>query len=535
MGKMFRVLSADDEYWSRESIRSLINWSEYNIEFLEPACDGEEVLERLQSEHVDILLTDINMPFLSGLELMERVKVEYPEVITIVISGYDDFVKVKSSFKSGGIDYLLKPVGQEELVETLTKAFSILEEREHQLNQENVNKENDLKISSYLEDNEYSALLNKKLYDGAENSGFVPSGNEFTDVSMILIKFYDIIQASQKYDNDVFKMSYSIKNMIKDTLPYNKECILFNYTSKMSEYILILPFEHAVSDFIARNILKRFTNDEYGPISVAVNDALGSLDDIGKRYREAIVESVSRPFDKESYILKCGKVLKQTRISKYIGKEATDELVFALSTGNKDVARRLIIEQSSFEECMKKGWSFIEVKQFINRVRNILLDNFMREKKEKLSEAENIVDSMEHYLENLNYEGIKECLDALLDEFFADSKSCVSDTMGGQIEDVQRYIEDNYNANLTLSFLSEQFHIEASYLSRLFSQKYGETITSYITTTRMEHAKEMVKDKNKKLETISFLLGYDDYNYFSRVFKKKVGMSPSEYRKQIAS
>ena len=90
-----RVLTADDEYWSRENLRNLLSWEDYEMEFLEPACDGEEVLERMAQEHPDILLTDINMPFMDGLELLSRVQKEYPDVIAVAVSGYDDFEKVK--------------------------------------------------------------------------------------------------------------------------------------------------------------------------------------------------------------------------------------------------------------------------------------------------------------------------------------------------------------------------------------------------------------------------------------------------------
>ena len=122
-----RVLAADDEYWSRENLRNLLSWEDYEMEFLEPACDGEEVLERMAQEHQDILLTDINMPFMDGLELLSRVKKEYPDVIAVAVSGYDDFEKVKGTFLAGGIDYLLKPVGKEDLEQVIEKVTGILE------------------------------------------------------------------------------------------------------------------------------------------------------------------------------------------------------------------------------------------------------------------------------------------------------------------------------------------------------------------------------------------------------------------------
>ena len=126
--------------------------------------NGEEVLERIPEEHPDIILTDINMPFLSGLELLQRLQKEYPDIVTVAISGYDDFDKVKGVFVSGGLDYLLKPVGKEELVKVLTKALGVLEERENAKKQDETSRIQEHKLSSFLEDSEYSALLSGKLY-----------------------------------------------------------------------------------------------------------------------------------------------------------------------------------------------------------------------------------------------------------------------------------------------------------------------------------------------------------------------------------
>ena len=191
-----RVLAADDEYWSRENLRNLLPWQEYGMEFLEPAGDGEEVLERMEQEHPDILLTDINMPFMDGLELLSRMQTEYPEVVTVAVSGYDDFEKVKGTFLSGGIDYLLKPVGREDLEQVIRKIMDILEKRKKQKEQED-------RTASVLSDGAFSALLNNQLY-GREYTveGFDcrMSGN-----TVALIKYYDIADITEKSDHDILQ------------------------------------------------------------------------------------------------------------------------------------------------------------------------------------------------------------------------------------------------------------------------------------------------------------------------------------------
>lgn len=134
------------------------------------------------------------------------------------------------------------------------------------------------------------------------------------------------------------------------------------------------------------------------------------------------------------------------------------------------------------------------------------------------------------------------CLDAdslltmvniILDSLWEDDTENQTGSVTRQVEQIHQYIETNYYENITLSFLAGEYHMDVSYLSRVFSQKYGETIIAFLTRLRMEHAVELMRDQDKKLETISFLVGYDDYNYFSRVFRKKLGVSPSEYRSQL--
>ena len=126
----YRLLIADDEYWTREKIRSMINWDEYHITFMKPAEDGEEVLQRMEAEGADILITDINMPFVNGVDLVRRVKESWPETVVFVISGYDDFQYVKDTLMAGAINYLLKPVTEERLSLALDRAFERLEQGE---------------------------------------------------------------------------------------------------------------------------------------------------------------------------------------------------------------------------------------------------------------------------------------------------------------------------------------------------------------------------------------------------------------------
>lgn len=535
----YKVLAADDEFWSRENIRSLIPWEEYSLEFLEPACDGEEVLERIPEEKPDIILTDINMPFLSGLELLQRLQNEYPNIVTIAISGYDDFDKVKGVFVSGGLDYLLKPVGKEELVKVLTKALGVLEERENAKKHDETSRIQEHKLSSFLEDSEYSALLSGKLYGQSASQTHVSSTNTFSEVATLMVKFYNIAEIAEQFDHDNLQMSWSIKSRLRELTGTDGNAIIFNNSNKMSEFLIVKTADAKELRALAENILKEFSLEEYGPVSVVLHEQTSSLDDIGTVYRELISTLVTRPFSRSHCILSCPEE-KNTVEMQTIGKSAPahmeTELYHLLSTGKKSETEKLIFRTCDFKHCDDGTWSYLDVKQYAGRITGILYRYVQEKCPELTAQAEEAMDNIDYYMKCLNTPSLFASLKILLDSLWesGEDKGADSSSVVQQVEQIHRYIEQSYHENITLTALAEQYHMDASYLSRIFSQKYGETIIAFLTRIRMEKAAELMKDQDKKLETISFLVGYDDYNYFSRVFRKKMGCSPREYRNNLA-
>ena len=535
----YKVLAADDEFWSRENIRSLIPWEEYSLEFLEPACDGEEVLERIPEEKPDIILTDINMPFLSGLELLQRLQNEYPNIVTIAISGYDDFDKVKGVFVSGGLDYLLKPVGKEELVKVLTKALGVLEERENAKKHDETSRIQEHKLSSFLEDSEYSALLSGKLYGQSASQTHVSSTNTFSEVATLMVKFYNIAEIAEQFDHDNLQMSWSIKSRLRELTGTDGNAIIFNNSNKMSEFLIVKTADAKELRALAENILKEFSLEEYGPVSVVLHEQTSSLDDIGTVYRELISTLVTRPFSRSHCILSCPEE-KNTVEMQTIGKSAPahmeTELYHLLSTGKKSETQKLIFRTCDFKHCDDGTWSYLDVKQYAGRITGILYRYVQEKCPELTAQAEEAMDNIDYYMKCLNAPSLFASLKILLDSLWesGEDKGADSSSVVQQVEQIHRYIEQSYHENITLTALAEQYHMDASYLSRIFSQKYGETIIAFLTRIRMEKAAELMKDQDKKLETISFLVGYDDYNYFSRVFRKKMGCSPREYRNNLA-
>lgn len=146
---------------------------------------------------------------------------------------------------------------------------------------------------------------------------------------------------------------------------------------------------------------------------------------------------------------------------------------------------------------------------------------------------EEAMDNVDYYLKCLNGEKLSETLKIMVEGLREQKEQQQPDSVAGQIERIRRRIETDYAEDITLASLAEQYHVDASYLSRIFSRKYGESVISFLTRVRMEKAAQLMRDESRKLEAIAFLVGYDDYHYFSRVFRKKMGVSPSEYRSRL--
>ena len=537
MQKMkYKVLAADDEYWSRENLRSLISWEDYAIKFLDPACDGEEVLERIKEEKPDIILTDINMPFLDGLELLKKLQTEYPQIITIAVSGYDDFEKVKGVFVSGGLDYLLKPVGKEELVRILTKALGILEERETLRRNTETNRQKEHKLSSFMEDSEYSALLSGKLYGQFQAQPHVSSTGEFSGMAALMVKFYNIAEIAEKFDHDSLQMSLDIKTKLRKLTDGDPDAIIFNNCNKMSEFLIFTSLRTKSLQIFAEKILKEFPLDDYGPVSVILHEQTGSLDDIGNIYRDMIAVLVTRPFTYTHCILSCPEG-ESTSACQTVGKNIShrieEELYHFLNTSQKNETRKLIFQTCDFRNCDNGSWSCLDVKQYIRRITGILYRYVQEQQPELTAQAEEAMDDIDYYMKCLDAASVMASIKILLNSLWENVSENNVDSAGSQVEQIRQYILTSYHENITLTALASAYHMDASYLSRMFSQTYGETIIAYLTRVRMEQAIRLMGDEEKKLETISFLVGYDDYNYFSRVFRKKLGVSPREYRNNI--
>jgi YesN/AraC family two-component response regulator len=530
----YKVLIADDEYWTREKLRNMIDWKQYDIDFLEPAVDGEDVLRKIKENTPDILITDINMPFTNGVELIKILKEEYPDIVVFVISGYDNFDYVRTTLLAGAINYLLKPVTKIDLVNALSKALEIISNKKQTEKKQEEQKHQILKASSFIQDSELSMLVEK------EEAAFSPtimmnSNIDFAGCSLMLIKIHNMNELMIKYRYDMNHLSYTVKKQIKEITGY-ENLLIFNHIYRSNEFIIITELDDAKLKRMAQCILNYFTDIIEAPISVVISEHSYSIESIHTAYIQTISMLMTRKFNKKSVVIFCEKDNPAVKrdVKNLMSEELENKLKSLLKSRNQVAVKDLIFKTVGLSNCDRDEWNFLEVKQTVKRVCNVLVD-FMSERKtpREIMDIESLIDLANKTVENLTVERLCEVLEEMIDATTDMQLEEETGSIRSVVKLAVKYINSNFFEELTLVSLANKFNVESSYFSRMFRQETGSNLMLYIAQKRIDKAKEYMLDSKINLTEIAFMIGYDDYTYFNRVFRKMTGVSPRDYRNEL--
>ena len=525
MEKKYKLLIADDEFWVRKKLVSLLNWDALGIECLEPATDGQEALEKVHAYQPDILLTDINMPFLNGVELLEKIHREKPDLVSFVISGYDDFEYVKGTFLNGGIDYLLKPVSREDLEAAVSKALALISAREDARRKVR-------KAASLLRDTEFSQLVRDR------DTTALPTGSMeqylgMSNMALMLIKIHNLTAVTRQFDYDMSLYSWSVKENIQ-RLSQREDLIVFNHIYRPGEFMIIAEMDEAQMAALARRIQDEFTRYPNVRLTVCITGGGYSIDRIHIAYKEAVSQLLSREFVQESRILGPGTAAMTGENSGKLDPEIVKQAQNHLRSGNKQALMRLLLEETGIGNC--RGWQYIQVLQLAKEIALVLSRLASKNNPDSAPvDGDALTENLCRAVETLDNQAVREAVKAAAEYLAMGQRELPMDTTRNVIRQAAAYIDENYFEDLNLSVLAERFNMESSYFSRLFRQEMGENLIFYITKKRIEKARVYIANPDINLTEVSFMVGYNDYSYFNRVFKKNTGMSPREYRSYVST
>lgn len=528
--QVYKVLIADDEYWTREKLRQMIHWQDYALEFLEPAIDGEDALAKIESERPDILITDINMPFISGTELIKIVREKYPEIISFVISGYDDFEYVREALTGGAVNYLLKPVSKIDLVNSLSKSLEIISQRQKHESEQQDTRMRLLKASSLLLDREFSYFLREK------EAAFTPniSLNTSLDIagnSVMLVKIHDLREIKAAYNYDLNLYSYKTKQQIRSWFE-GAEVMVFNNTSRTNEFLIFSNIEFSQIDQIAKKMLKGLQEYSGSVITIIINEHSFSVDNIRDVYKQTIRLLEFRPFSKESLILTTrdnGQGEGETEKAERFGAEQSGILGRLIEDGHKSVIISWVEQYLNLDSengCL----SFFEEKRAAKNVIQYLYQRLCPvPDPQSMLKMEDQIEAADSYIDIIDKEALSELFRGIVDSMLEEKTEQTDISAQDAVEKAIAYVNEHYYEKITLTGIAQMVGVSSSYFSTIFSRLTGENLIAYITRLRIEKAAELIRSGSFSLTETAFMVGYEDYAYFSRIFRKAMGVSPRDY------
>ena len=540
---MYKIMIVDDESIIRKGLRDYINWQEYGFEVIAEAENGIVALQLARELKPDVILTDIYMPLMDGIEFSKKVKELLPEIIVIFISGYNDFSYAQRAIELGIYRYLTKPVKTQDLIAVLDEASKELEHIQIQKNE--LKKINSLIRESmpilkerFLLNLVQGELQEKEIQSRSQYLGLDFRGNSFFSLVISLDDYY--IYMEQKSEEDINIIKFGIHQLVDECFKDFLERF-YIFIDKKDEIAVIgcsdIDFRsHAASLFNSLQRLQETVKRYFKTtISIGIGETYAGIEMLSKSYTEAQEALEYRTAHGKNSIIYIRDILPSERFvpsERIYDKSA--ELIQMIKGGEKEgciiFVENLFNELAKYEVIKKEDMHLFiidmlsklikTVTEFGGNVQEVYGESFTRMTIFNFFTLEEFKLKFEELVKaTIDYVGIK--------------RKAVNRNF---IEKAKNFINANFAVReLNLNMVAESVHISPAYLSQLFKQVTGESCIEYITKARINESRRLLKDTTLKTYEIAEMVGYSDSQYFSTSFKKIVGTSPTNYRNMITT
>lgn len=538
---MLKTFLAEDEIVVRENIKKMVPWEQYGFELVGEASDGEMALPLIKKLKPDLLITDIKMPFMDGLTLCKVVKKELPDIKIVILSGYDDFNYAKEAIGIGVEDYLLKPITKNAFLERLCEIRSRYEHEKSQ--------------------REYYEQFHREMQEYEQNS----SRDFFEGLISGTMDMGEMYERADKLGLDIVAEAYNILifTLESENAAAGQSETYSEWEARALEKIEGLFADHSYAMLFRNNVfsygvLVKEQKDNPGkntrdcvesireilsdapagqPWFIAAGELVERLSNMKHSYNTA-AQTYARRYLYDGHILYY-RDLKEEELTKDDGRylkkvdiNAMDPAIIQkfLGSGLKEETGNFVrdyfhaIGKEPMTSMVFRSYVILNVRfsvlSFLNRMGYCASALEESDTEDALEQGGASMEAAMAYAENMLQKAIE-----IRDE---NSGNKNRDILENSIE----YIKTHYmDENMSLNAVAQVANISANHFSALFSQNIGQTFIEYLTGIRMEHAKELLRCTGKRASEIALEVGYKDSHYFSYLFKKTQGMTPSDYRK----
>lgn len=512
-----KVLIADDESIVLEGLQCIIDWESLGFSILSLAKNGEETLDKILNLQPDLVVLDIRMPKLTGIEIIQIAREKGFEGHFIILSGYSDFTYAQTAIKYGVDFYLTKPIDEEELENAVTMVRNFIENE----------KKTSITFHQYRENARDTIIRNiitghQKDYSNLNLKDFYLS----TDL-------YQVVIYERYNKEDVFQSAWDFAELLRVS---NEDHNTFDPIVIDKHNFVLLKGELATERF--ERLLSHYAvNPQKGSpldsLFLAYGRKVYRPEDIVLSYRDSCLLLNRRFFCKpKQYVLGYESLPNASEYTDCISDNLAKQYAAAFSNYIQTQNRSSITELMN--ELQQKLFFSIDD---VSSIKHFLIDIYLQIKHkishtyEKLEMPFSTNSSIIDLIESKYY--LYEIVEILMEQFEICMNALGSPSSEGIMDNILYYINHNYTDNLKLETIAPLFGYNSAYLGKIFTKQVGESFNSYLDRVRIDHSKELLQKDQLKVYEIAERVGYKNVDYFHKKFKKYVGESPAEYRKHL--
>ena len=507
-----KLFIADDEIDVREGIRYLLDWEELGFHICGEAKNGQEALEQILRLNPDVVLLDISMPQLTGLEVIRQSTQRGFTGKFIILSGYSDFTFAQEAMSYGVSSYLTKPI-DEEILEKI-----IVETREAISNEQDTAK----KIAQYR-DKARNSIIEDILYNRADYL-FLDYNDLMLESSVYQVVIYT------NYSHESFQTTWDFAGILRLA---NKNHDSLDYINLAEQNVVILKDTFALDRFqelLVHYINKPQKGSPLDSLFLTYGRPVYSVQDIHTSFEDAKLLMNRRFFcSHNQHVLNYKNI--PDKLPSETKEPASDnnypqQIADYIKSNNTHMLPKII--ETLHDELYNSNTDISAIKHYLAdimiQVKSILTHTYHDDIDDAINNAD-IIRSIEdkYYL--------YEILQFYTEHFEQWMQAIGCPTTDSVMDGIIQYINHNYQENLKLNTIAKLFGYNSSYLGKVFSKETGKNFNSYIDEVRIENSKKLLLNNDYKVYEIAQLVGYPNVDYFHKKFKKYVGISPAEYRK----
>ncbi|MCR5284471.1 MAG: response regulator [Treponema sp.] len=520
---MFNILVTDDEQIVIDSLSFIINKNFADEAKVFTALSGTEAIETVMKENIDIIFMDINMPGLSGLETVSVITKLKPNIVFVILSAFDRFQYAQEAINLGAYKYITKPVNRNVVIETIRGAMQLVQEKQGKISADlELHKKLDLVSPMIENDFIYACIFNNEK--AIDLSSYLEYFN-LSENSWVFCCF--------EFPNINSDNQYSTYLKIHELLNAEHRCLVSSFM--MNRIAVFFPIFSVTPDYseIQEQIKKSYTALCYN-ISAGIRAGVSTIFSDKTKLQASYSESLSalnKTASDGGLLFSDGLSFSDNPAAvsseKSNSAEFKNQIINKLSSGDSNGVKSFLELFTS--ELISQNLASDKIKNaFFDLI--VTANNATQELNKSFSS-----ETFNNAFATLSTENDIKLIKEFTQQFLMECTHAVSSIKKAEenpiIKKVCTYVDENLSHDISLDTAADFAGVSSFYLSKLFKEEKGETFINFISDKRLEKSRKLLSETNLSIKEITAEVGYNDQNYFSRIFKNKYGISPKEYRK----